>query len=311
MMPAWWRPLSAEWLRLSRRWDVWLVGALVLGAGGWLYISAFRDGTGIMGSGDQGSWGPGEGPPPEPWFLDAMLGLRQPFAFPGSLLTILDSAWVLVPLGAYIATVTIGPDFWWGTMRSILVTRRSRVAYLAHRLAMIALLVAGVLLAILAFASVAQVAMLAFAGERFPDGSLDVDAFTGMLVTRFAAAFGYALIAAALTLIARSLAGGIVLLAAFVAGELAVGAAATSLGMPLVRELTFSGAISSIVEQLRPVPLELIVDYEIGALVPAAQQPTPPVHLLSVEMSALAVVVWLAVWTGFAFVRMRSMDIAD
>lgn len=311
MISIWWRSLTAEWLRISRRWDVWLVAALVIGGAAWLYVSAFRESTGIMGVDNPGSWGSGEGPPPEPWFLDAMLSLRGPYAFPASLLTVLDSAWLLPPLGAYAAAVTIGPDFWWGTMRTIMVTRRSRAAYLAQRLAMISILVAGCMVAILAFAAGAQLALLALAGERFPAGSLQADTFIGMMAARLIAALGYTLIAAVLTLFARSLAGGIVLLAAFVAGELAVGAAATSLGSPLVRELTFSGALTSMVEQLRPPAVELIVDYSVGALVPAAQQPPPPVHLLSIEASAVAVLAWVLVATALAFARMRTMDIVD
>lgn len=311
MISIWWRSLTAEWLRISRRWDVWLVAALVIGGAAWLYVSAFRESTSVMGVGDQGSWGSGEGPPSEPWFIDAMLSLRGPYAFPGSLLTVLNSAWLLPPLGAYVAAVTIGPDFWWGTMRSILLTRRSRAAYLAQRLAMISILVVGCMLAILVFAPIAQLALLALAGERFPAGSLQVDTFIGMMAARLIAALGYALIAAALTLFARSLAGGIVLLAAFVAGELAVGAAATSLGMPLVRELTFSGALSSIVEQLQPPAVELMVDYSVGALVPATHQPPLAIHLLSIEASGVVALAWILLAAGLAFFRMRTMDIVD
>jgi hypothetical protein len=311
MISTLWRPLTAEWLRISRRWDVWLVAGLALASVAWLYFSAFRESTQVMGIGDQGGWGSGEGPPPEPWFIDAMLSLRQPFAFPGSLLTVLDSAWVLLPVGAYVAAVTIGPDFWWGTMRSILLTRRSRAAYLAHRLILISAVIAGVMVAVLAVAVVTQVLLLLLGGERFPAGSLQVDTLAGMLAARFAAALGYTLIAAALTLIARSLAGGIVLMAAFVAAELGIGAIATAVGSPIVRELTFSGALASIVGQLRPRPLDLVVDYELGALVPAAQQPPAPVYLFSVEASALVVLAWLLVAGALALVRMRTMDIAD
>lgn len=311
MPTMWWRSLAAEWLRLSRRWDIWLVAGLVLAAGTWMYINAFHDSIRAMGIGEQGGWGSGEGLPPDPWYLDAMLSLRQPFAFPASLLTVLDSAWIVLPLGAYVAAVTIGPDFWWGTMRSILVTRRSRVAYLAQRLSLITIIVAVTLLALLVVTPLAQVVLLAAAGERFPATSLQADVFLGMLATRVFAAVGYMLIAAALTLLARSLVGGIVLLAAFAGAELAVGAVATSIGAPIVRELTFVGAMTSIVDHLRPPPVQLVVDYTLGALVPATHQPAAPVHLLSVEASALVIAGWILLAGTVAFLRMRTMDVLD
>jgi len=310
-MSTWWRPLRAEWLRISRRWDTWLVTALVIGWAAFLYLSAFRAGTMIMGVDNPGSWGPGDAPPAERWFRDAMLSLRGPYSFPGSLVTVLDSAWLLPALGAYAAAATIGPDFWWGTMRSILVTRRSRALYLAQRIAMISILIVGSLLAILALAPVAQLLLRTLVGERFPAGSLQVGTLFGMLAARLIAAFGYALIAAALTLFARSLAGGIVLVAAFVAAELAIGAGAIALGLPLVRELTFSGSLNSIIEQLRPPAAQFVVDYSVGALVPASHQPSPAVHLLSIEASVAVALVWVLVATGLAFARMQTMDVVD
>lgn len=306
-----WRPLTAEWLRLSRRWDIWLVAALAVGASAWLHLSAFWASTGVMGVDSPGSWGSGEGPRPEPWFIDAMLSLRQPFAFPGSILTALDSVWILLPLGAYLAVVTIGPDFWWGTMRTILVTRRSRVAYLSLRLSMILIIVAASLLAVLAAAAMTQLALVGFAGERFPSGSLRLDTFVAVLGVRAVAALGYTLMAALVTLLARSLVGGVVLVATVAAGEAAVGALATTLGVPLVRELTFSGALSSILGQLRPPPLDLIVNYEAGALVPATHQLPPPTYLLSVEASTVVVIVWVLVVAVLAFARIRTIDISD
>ena len=311
MRRIWWRPLAAEWLRLSRRWDIWLVAGLVIATGAWIYINAFHDSIRAMGIGEQGGWGSGDGPPPEPWFLDAMLSLRQPYSFPASLLTVLDSAWIVLPLGAYVAAVTIGPDFWWGTMRSILVTRRSRAAYLAQRLTLITLIVAAAVSALLVITLVAQMALTVFAGERFPATALPGDVFLGMLATRLVAAIGYMLIAAALTLFARSLVGGVVLLAAFVGAELAVGAVATSIGAPIVRDLTFVGAMTSIVDHLRPPPLQLVVDYTLGALVPATRQPEPPVHLLSVEASAIVVATWALLAGAVAFLRMQKMDVLD
>lgn len=305
------RPLRAEWLRLSRRWDVWVVAALVVAVSSWLYLSAFSHSINAMGVGEQGGWGSGEGPPPPDWFVQAMFSLRAPYAFPGSLLTILDSAWVLPALGAYLAVATIGPDFWWGTMRSILVTHRSRAAYVANRLLIMLLLALGALFVILLVAALMQPILVLLAGERFPQGSLSIGTFAEMLTARIAEVLAYTAIAAAFTLVAGSLAGGVVVMVAFVAGDLGVGAVATAFGQPMLRELTMSGAFSSIVEQLRPHPVEMVVDYELGALVPAAHQPTPPVHLISVEASALIVTVWILAAAALAFWRATSMDIAD
>lgn len=68
--------------------------------------------------------------------------LQARYAFPGSLMTVLESSsWVSLS-GLYLAATLTGSDYRWGTIRTILLAANSRRLYLVARLATIAGLVA-------------------------------------------------------------------------------------------------------------------------------------------------------------------------
>jgi hypothetical protein len=297
---------------VSRRWDIWLLSVLIVGATGAIYLGSFRAATQVMGVGNPGSWGPVEGaPPPEPWFLTAMLSLRAPYAFPASILTILDSAWLLPVIAAYAAVVSVGGDFGWGSLRSILIASPSRSLYLLRRLIAIALVVGLSLVLVLVLAPVVQLVLIGAVGERFPSASTPISTLLGVLAVRLLAALTFGSIAAALTLIARSVFGGVALLAVFVALDAGVSALPSSGALGVLRDLSLSGAVSTILDRLRPPPPALIVDYTVGGLVPSAHQPVPVAHVLSVEVGAAALVAWLVVAIGIGCWRLRTMDIVE
>lgn len=311
-MRAWRWGLRAEWTRLSRRWDVWLVCLLVLAACAALYFGSFRSAVDVMGVGNPGSWGPVPGaPPPDDWFLAAMLSLRGPYAFPGSLVTVLDASWLLPAIGVYAAVVTVGGDFGWGTLRPILIARRSRAAFLAQRFVAIAAVTVACLAA-LEFAGVLmQAALWAFAGERFPPSGLSAGTWAAILGARLLASLAFAAVAMLLTLVARSVFGGIALTAVFTAVDLGLQGLPAAGWTGILRDTTLSGSAAAVLDRLRPPAVEKIVDYEAGALVPAAHQPAAAQHSLSPEIAGAVLLAWLVAALAIALWRLRSMDVTE
>lgn len=311
-MRAWRWGLRAEWTRLSRRWDLGLVCALVLAACAAMYFGSFRSAVDRMGVGDPGSWGPVPGTePPEDWWLAAMLSLRGPYAFPGSLLTVLDTSWLLPVVGIYAAVVTVGGDFGWGTLRSILIARRSRATFLAQRFVAIAVVVVACFAALEGASVLMQGALLAFAGERFPVSGLPADTWAAVLGARLTAALAFAAVGMLLTLVARSVFGGIALTAAFAALDLGLQSLLTAGWTGIVRDATLSGAAAAVLDRLRPPAVHMTVDYQVGALVPAAHQPEPAQHSLPPEVAAVVLVAWLVAALAIAMWRLRSMDVTE
>ena len=265
-----------------------------------------------MGVGNPGSWGPApQGDAPEAWFLDAMLSLRAPYAFPASLVTVLDAAWVIPAIGAYVAFVSIGADFGWGTLRTILLARRSRARYVAARLGVIATILVASLLLLLLVAPATQVVLTLVAGERFPTGPALPQTFGPYLATRVIAAFAWVTVAASLTLLARSLVGGLALVTTFLLVDSGLRALPGDGPLGLVRDLSLSGSIAAIVDTLRPLPIAMTVDYTVGALVPNEHQLPPPTHALSAGAAFVVLTAWFGIGALIAFWRARSIDILD
>lgn len=311
-MSAWLSSLQAEALRISRRWDVWLLGAVALLAAVAMYLGAFQQDTAVMGIGNPGSWGPApEGDPPDQWFLDAMLSLRAPYAFPMSLVTVLDGSWVFTILGAYVAVVTFGADFGWGTIRTILLARRSRTRYLAARLATIALALSAVFALLVAVAPVSQALLSTFAGERFPADPRLPQSLPAVLATRLLSAFSWAALAAALTLVARSIVGGLALLTTVALVDAGLRLLPSDGALGIVRDASISGSVAAVIDRLRPAPVAMTIDYTVGGLVPNAQQLPPPAHAVPAEVGAIVLVAWLALGILVAWWRVRNMDVVD
>ncbi len=311
-MGGWRWGLLAEWTRLSRRWDIGLVCALVLAACVAMYVGAFRAAVDVMGVGNPGSWGPVPGaPPPDDWFLAAMLSLRGPYAFPANLLTVLDYAWLLPVVGVYTAVVTVGGDFGWGTVRPILIARRSRAAFLAQRSVAIAVVVSVCLAVLVAAGPVIQIAFGAFAGERFPAPGLPLGTFAAVLGVRLVTALAFAAVAVFLAVATRSVSGGFALTAAFTAVNLGLQSLPPGGAAGVLRDLTLSGSAAAVLDRLRPAPLDVVVDYDVGALVPAAHQPLAPQHSLPPELAAAALLAWLVAAVAAAAWRLSSMDITE
>jgi len=152
--------LRAEWLRLRKRRDLWLV-ALALVA---LSMVAYASGL----SSAETNYGipPGEQIPPE--ILEQIRQQRLRYAFPLSIGSVVQNGQILIlALIAYVAAAVSGAEYSYGTVRTSLVAHADRRGFMIVRLA--GLTVVGVVLIgllVLVGALLPAIAMLS--GTRFP-----------------------------------------------------------------------------------------------------------------------------------------------
>lgn len=132
--------VRAEWLRLRKRRDLWLVLIALVA----LSIPAYF--SGLANAGNIGI-GPGEDLPPDILAqIDEQMRLqRMMYAFPLSIGTVVENGQILLlALVAYLAAAITGADFAYGTIRTSLVARADRRGLIVVRLAGVA--AAGLLL---------------------------------------------------------------------------------------------------------------------------------------------------------------------
>ena len=134
--------LRADAIRLGRRWDVWLIAAAVLGLAALGFVQGYGDIPNHYG------WDPSQPIPPE--VIAAMDAERATYAFPDSLLRLIGSApWLLVAI-FFLTSLTLGLEFGWGTIRTVLLASSDRRRFLVSRLLALAavglMLFAGLLL---------------------------------------------------------------------------------------------------------------------------------------------------------------------
>lgn len=306
------RAVGADWRRLRRRWDVWLLSGLCIAAVAVLYFGQYLAAIEQMGIGAAGSWGPvptgGEPPPRE--FLSAMLALRGPFAFPQSLLTSLQFAWLVGPVAAYAAIATIGADFGWGTVRTNILATGSRSAFLLARLLLVSMLVVALLGAIALVAVVEQL-VLALTGERFPTVELSVATLIGVVAIDLLAAVGWAVLGTVCTVIARSLTGGFVLTLGFLAIDSAASTASWPVPVGPLRELTFLGSVGSTLDQIVPRASLTVFDYDLQQLVVAPHQPELITHFVAAPILAMVALAWVLAGLTIAVRRFGRMDVLE
>ncbi len=134
--------VRAEWLRLRRRKDLWFVLAALAALatiGYWGSLSSIDSHYGFD---------PTQPVPAE--VLAQMAAERAQYAFPQSLLTVLQSGQVFVlALIAFATAGTLAAEFVYGTVRTSLVASSNRRAFLAVRIGAMAV-IALLLLAIVA-----------------------------------------------------------------------------------------------------------------------------------------------------------------
>ena len=126
--------LRADWLRIRRRWDVWIIVLGIPALALLAYVASTHSGGGfsVQTSGDV---------PPElkqqfAAETAAQLALNAlPFQFPRSIVTMVQGAMLWLILGsAFLSASLLGNEFTWGTIRNVVLIRPDRLRYLATRL---------------------------------------------------------------------------------------------------------------------------------------------------------------------------------
>jgi hypothetical protein len=127
--------LRADWLRIRRRWDVWII---VLGIP---VLTLLAYVAGAMSAGNVHVFSSGDVPPE----LQAQIAAEEaalrafsalPYQFPRSIATMVEGATLWLILGAaFLAASMLGNEFSWGTIRNVALFRPDRLRYLGARLA--------------------------------------------------------------------------------------------------------------------------------------------------------------------------------
>jgi hypothetical protein len=290
--------------RIIRRWDTWLLAAVTIGAIAVFYVQDYVSTISHIGIGAPGSWGPlpPDSPPVPQAVLDAMLLLRAPFTFPQNLLTVLNRTWPIQYAAAFIAVVTIGADFEWGTIRTAIAASGRRTTYLRARMINVTAVVVMLYLAALVVVLLHQ-GLMAVTGERFPAVRFDLVGFLSDLFVRVGIAVGLAVAAALFTAWTRSVGGGLLLSLTYVAVDNLVSGVGWTGPLRSLSEATFLGAAGSLADQVHAAASQVSADTMEGALV--------PVHVLSVPVALLIAASWISIAGLLLFRRLNRMDITS
>ncbi len=147
--------LRADWLRIRRRWDVWII---VLGIPA---LGLFQYFTGAMSAGNYQVITGGDAPPEfQQQFAAQNAAMHAyaalPYQFPRSIATMVGGTtlWLLIG-AAFLAASLLGNEFTWGTIRNVALFQPGRLRYLAARLGWIVGLVVVVVVAVTALGAIA------------------------------------------------------------------------------------------------------------------------------------------------------------
>jgi hypothetical protein len=147
--------LRADWLRIRRRWDVWIIviGIPVLTLLSYVAGAISASNTNVMSF---GGFPPGQ----QAQVAGQAAALRAfgalPYQFPRSIATMMEGATTWLVLGAaFLAASMLGNEFSWGTIRNVALFRPDRLRYLGARLAWLVGLVLVVFAAVVALGAIA------------------------------------------------------------------------------------------------------------------------------------------------------------
>ncbi len=288
--------LYAERLRFFHRPDLWVAMLVVAGFAGGTLVASYLD--------DISRVGVGQGPVPAelpPEIARGMALVRQPFAFPQSLLTVLGGAWPIPFALALVALATIGGEFSWGTVRSSILAGTPRTRFLLARFATLAVL--AVLMLVIVFSIGALFPLiLAATGERLPaTPSVSLAGVLADYAARLLAILAYTSLAALLAVATRSMAAGTLLGMAYLLTEaIGLGSATWSTGPAgWIQNLSLGGSTQALIEAGRRAAGEL-------ALVDDLRKPFVPPWV-----SLLVVMLWVALPAIAAIGLFRRIDITE
>jgi ABC-type transport system involved in multi-copper enzyme maturation permease subunit len=198
--------IRAEWLRLRRRKDLWIVLAALAALTTISYWGPLSSIDSHFG------FDPTQPVPAE--VLAQMAAERAQFAFPQSLLTVLGSGQIfLLALIAFATAGTLAAEFVYGTVRTSLVASSNRRAFLAVRIGAMALLAVLLLAVVVIVGAVMPLVGLAV-GLDLPGGhAIDAAGFAALVGSLFLFSLVVIGLVSVLTVLFRN--SGIALILAF------------------------------------------------------------------------------------------------
>ncbi len=307
--------VRADWLRIRRRWEVWVivVGVVLLALIGYLNGAADAGRARI----------PFDQAPPD--LVDQMrlenavqsAQAAWNYQFPQSIVTAAMGGGWLIFGAAFLSATLIGAEFSWGTVRNVVLMRPGRVAYIAVRMGYVIALVlvafvliclVGVVLPVVGPVRPADDALLRQAiasGTVDPTAILPSMSLAGAIAlasTFLVAALAGTGLAGALAIAFRSGAGAILGAGAYALGELFVGSWMLRAPQPL------------------PYVPQLMLTWRIQALardISAAVSPQPAdtsiPGWIQIEplLGAAIVAAWLVAIYAAWFVLFKEKDIHE
>jgi ABC-type transport system involved in multi-copper enzyme maturation permease subunit len=233
---------------------------------------------------------------------------RAGYAFPYSLVTVLGSGTFLFFALILITATTVGDEFGWGTIRTVLIASSDRRRLLAVRLAALGAIAAAMLVVLLLLGVILPV-LLASTGAQLPGTpGFDAGALLVLLLGELVIAMAVIAFAALATLLVRS--GGLTLVSMLV--YVVVEAAILTL---LLRFETFQdrGAGAWALDAFPVRGITALTDAASRAASGLAQFPGEPVvrDLGAAGLPLFALVAWGALFAAVAFRRFSRMDIVE
>lgn len=312
--------VRADWLRIRRRWDVWII---VLGIPA-LALLGYVSGT--LSAGNMQVQYLGDVPPElqaQQAAQDAAMRAYAalPYQFPHSIVTTLQGATLWLILGAaFLAASLLGNEFGWGTIRNVVLFQPDRIRYLAVRLLWIVGLVFVTFLAVVALGALLPAIVRVDPGDPSALENLDPNMGWGPFGPISSVSLGGALLVAGALLVSAAaglaLAGlGALKFRSAASGMLCAGIYAAAEG--IAAGLVMSRATGD----LRYLP-QLALTTRLAALVGDAQQAaglvagggqssSPGWVALPPLVGASIVAVWMVALIALWFVVLRRADIHE
>jgi ABC-type transport system involved in multi-copper enzyme maturation permease subunit len=232
----------------------------------------------------------------------------QRYGLPQAPLTLLASSLFSIIALALIASLVVGDEFRFGTLRTSLLAASDRRRFLAARLISFLVLTVGLFVALVLVAVVLSLGLTLIGAELPPSAPINVPAAAGLVVTDILVATVVILLTTALSLIMRS---GVL---AFLVGLLLLLIDVFLVQLPVFQSLGAQAALAavpqfSLTTAIRT--LQAVLGRDTGGLA-FADLPVPggPLNLDPVVLAGI-LVAWGAVFLVVADRRIRRMDVIE
>jgi hypothetical protein len=284
--------LRADWLRLRRRRDLWLIFLAVWLIGGIGFISGYHT----------------DAQAADKVARDVeQLASLQKYELPQSILTVVGTG--IAPIVAFllIASLVIGDEFRFGTLRTSLLAAGNRRKFLGARLISLLAMAIGMFAGLAVVAAILSLGLVIF-GAELPPSTVTIDggAAIGLVGADVLAVAVVIALATLLTVILRS--GALPLLLVILGALLDLFVASLPVfipGEPLAGAQQFLP-----VEAIRALLARLGYDTGATALADVGQLPAASIELTILQVAAI-VAAWGLLFLFLADRRIRTMDVTE